>query len=203
MEKDETFFISQYQSLREEIKDTKARAYRSLTIGFAILPGAEALGAKLQESMFITVVPALIIVFAMLFLSQNHEIMRCGRFIRTCIEPRVQAVPGWETYLESERLCIDVHTNTRTVDRYMIYAFYGLFFIYYLMSSVLAVNWIESHINMKYMSSVVAMIYTAGGIVCATFLNKNLRSATTTDTRSASQTVVGDIMRQLRSDDTN
>lgn len=190
MEREDEFFKIQYQSLREEIKETKNRAYRTLTIGFAILPGAELLGDKIKQTAFIAVIPILIITFAMIFLSQNHEIMRCGRFIRICIEPRFKSEPGWETYLESEKLCDDVHTNTRTVDRYLIYAFYGIFFVYYLMASFMAIGWIHESSKASYMSSIFALSYTVFGIGFGAFLNRNLRSATTTDAKQAAQPVV-------------
>jgi hypothetical protein len=201
--RDKEFFLWQYQSLREEIKETKSRAYRTLTIGFAVLPAAELLGDKIKESAFISIVPFLIMIFAMIYLSQNHEVMRCGRFIRVYIEPRVPSVPGWETYLESDRLCPDAHTNSRTVDRYIIYAFYGVFLLYYMISSVMAVEWIQDHANSKSMASTFAIVYTASGIAFGVFLNKNLRSTTTTDTKEASRTVMSEVLDQIRPDDTN
>lgn len=203
MDRDDEFFKAQYQSLREEIKDSKNRSFQTLTIGFTLLPAAQVLGLKIESSAFIVIIPLLIITFAMIFLSQNHEIMRCGRFIRICIEPRVSKVPGWETYLESERLCNNSDFNTRTVDQYIIYAFYVLFFIYYLTASILGVVWISKYKSSGYFSHLFAMFYIFCGVGFGVFLNKNLRKATTTDEREGSKTVLSTITKQLQVDDVN
>lgn len=133
------FFELQYKSLRDEIKNAKTRGMQILVLGISIVPAAQLL-AKTQEAPEIFFgLPLVIITFALVYLAENHTIMRCGFFLRHYMETEVENIKGWETWLEDNDQA-QQGIRKRTVDKFMAYAFYFIFFIYYIASVVLAMK---------------------------------------------------------------
>jgi hypothetical protein len=81
MDKQE-FMKQQYISLREEIKETKARIFKTLGFGLVVVPAANFVATTYQVDVLIMLMPCLIIVVALIYLSENRAKMRCGRYIR-------------------------------------------------------------------------------------------------------------------------
>lgn len=85
--------------------------------------------------------PMMVVVIALLYLNQWNSIMRCGRYIRTRLEPEMLGEEGWEAWLESHP---DTHmgaVHNRLVDTYLVYAFYLLTAAYYFACSFIAISY--------------------------------------------------------------
>lgn len=166
----------EYVTLREEIKETKARIFKLVSYGIIIVPGAQYLSIAFPNLEIIKLtIPILVIVLALLYLSENHALMRCGKYIKDHIEKGVEKHQGWEHWLDSHS-----KPGRRTVDIYMGFCFYLLFFIYYTGSSFLAVTFLKQQYDMTVMS-VGAAAYMAFGVWFIIFLIRRHRSSTTTE----------------------
>lgn len=178
MDKQE-FIKQQYITLREEIKETKARIFKTLSFGLVVVPAANFLANSYQVDVLIMLMPLLIIVVALIYLSENRAKMRCGRYIRLHIEGKIKDIePGWETWLEDPCRYDVVPYDTRCVDKYLDYCFYILFFIYFSSSVFLAAKF--AHI--KYGLIVTSLLlgsYTAVGMCFMYFLIKHIQFCTT------------------------
>lgn len=179
MHRDE-FIKQQFWALRQEINDTKTRLYRLIGTGLLVIPSAQFAAKEFHIEVLMLALPILIMIVAMLYLSENHAMMRCGCYIReeieTHVEPSEDGKPfiGWEEWLESD------HTiDPRTVDRYVNYCFYLLFFVYYLLSVILAIR----HAMIDQDASVIGVLlgtYVAVGVWFLIFLIRTVRSTTST-----------------------
>jgi hypothetical protein len=127
------FLKQQYLSLREEIRATKDRIFKTMGFGLIVVPSATFLAKAYDVDTFILSLPVLVVVVALIYLSENNALMRCGRYIKYHIEPAIADVVGWEQWLERIG-----PWDARSVDKYLSYAFYLLFFVYFAGSVFLA-----------------------------------------------------------------
>ncbi|MFI5118323.1 MAG: hypothetical protein ACHP8B_16670 [Terriglobales bacterium] len=173
-----TFLKEQYSTLRKEIENTKSRIFKIVAFGLTIVPAAHfvAQEQKLEALLYIT--PLLVIVVALLYLSENHALMRCGRYIRCEIERHVteqdKDVIGWETWLEANKQ----RYGTRTVDKFVAYCFHILFVVYFAGSVYVAIKHaLEAKMAVMGMAALLG-VYVAVGIWFLIFLLNNIRTAT-------------------------
>lgn len=169
----EEFSTLQYQTLREEIRDTKARIYKLIGLALLIMPAAQYLVGTSHLPVLLLGLPLIILIMALLYVSENHSLMRCGRYIRTHIENKIHG-EGWEEWLESKDSC-----EPRNVDKFVNFCFYGLFFLYYTVAVCLAVQYTADHYSQLATGSTIGA-YSAIGVVYATFLLKTIRLTTST-----------------------
>ncbi len=142
------FYELQYLTLRKEIEDTHARMFTLLIGGSALVPAAQFLSEAFRAGVFLVVLPFLVVVLVLLFLSQNVAIMRCGQYIREHIEAKIPDITGWETWEEQRddngggRI-----GDRRIVDNLLNYGFYLLSGLYYVVSVYLAEKaiWLVVH----------------------------------------------------------
>ncbi len=176
------FLEHQYTTLREEIKECKARIFKIAGFGIFVVPAVQFLSEFQNIGVVLLTLPLLVITIVLLFLAENHGMMRCGSFIKDVIEPNVlddDLSSGWEHWLEAQG-----HPDRRSVERYVSYGFYILFSVYYLASVWLAVRWILDTLqdsNATLWASGALAGYIAIGLLFATFLFANIRNATTTN----------------------
>lgn len=168
------FCREQYLTLREEIKETKARIFWIAAIALFIAPAGHYVARTMDAQIVDLFLPLLVVSVALLFLSENHALMRCGRFIKHHIEPQFSDQQGWEAWLETP----DV-TEPRNVDRFAAYAIYLVLGAYYIASTAAAQRYClatygagESHLLLG--------VYGALGLIVTAFLIRNIRSSTTT-----------------------
>ncbi len=168
------FLREQYITLRGEIKDTKDCTFKIAAIGLFILPAGQYV-AKIMDAQFLLLfLPFLVISVALLYLSENHSLMRCGRYIRLHIESEIPNLIGWEKWLESRDPC-----EPRSVDRYVAYSIYLVLAAYYIASVWVSFN----HCNVGYglVPSIVLLgFYVAIGVLFVAYLVIKVRSTTTT-----------------------
>lgn len=167
----EAFMRLQFSTLRDEIRDTKARIYKTVAFGIGVVPAANYVARTYEIPMLVLAMPLLVMVVGFLYLAENHALMRCGRYIRFCIEPSVPDTTGWETWLsEDERA-------TRSVDRYMAYSFYLVFALYFVGSVVLAVRYVLQQHGVA-SATAVTVAYGALGVAFGSALARNIRVST-------------------------
>ena len=118
------FLKQQYISLREEIKETKTRIFKIAGFGIFVVPAAQYIAKAYQLDIIFIALPLLVIMVALLYLSENHALMRCGYYIKEHIEPKM--IIGWEAWLAEKG-----RYDRRSVDKYLSYSFCLLFLIYY------------------------------------------------------------------------
>jgi hypothetical protein len=173
----------QYTTLREEIRETKARIFYIAAIGLFVLPGGDYLTRTLETPSIRLVLPLLVVCVVLLYLSENHALMRCGRYIREQIEEKhidhkATKFTGWESWLESQDAA-----DRRSVDKFVSYAFYLLTTVYYLLSSVAAYNAGDSIAKAKgmpWLPGLLIALYSALGVSLLVLLVRNIRSTTGT-----------------------
>jgi hypothetical protein len=121
------FLKQQYITLREEVRETKDRIFKTMGFGLLVVPGSNFLAEAYQLDTIILSLPVLVVVVALLYLSEENALMRCGRYIKHYIEPNILDVVGWEQWLEKES-----NWDARSVDKHVSYAFYLLFLVYFV-----------------------------------------------------------------------
>lgn len=138
---EDRFLELEYVALRKEIDDILARRFRILwtgTVGpLAAVFSATALegepntipGAPDGGSGFYFFVPMIVAVLVRLYVVECNALMRCGRYIREVIEPKVAGKIGWETWLE-ELAASPVNVRRRS-DKLMNNAFLWLSVLYF------------------------------------------------------------------------
>jgi hypothetical protein len=128
------FLFLEYQTLRDEIKEIKARIFKIMNFSFTVVPTATLVADKYQVGFLFGAIPFIVMAVSLLYLSENQGIMRCGRYIKEQIEPKIKGVFGWERWLSTEH-----PDDRRSVDRFLSYAFVSIFFVYYIAASLMAV----------------------------------------------------------------
>jgi hypothetical protein len=131
----------QYLTLRKEIEDSLNRSFQIMVGGATLIPILVGILGHYAATPILLTLPMMVVVVALLYLNQWNSIMRCGRYIRTRIEPQMMGDQGWEAWLESHP---DTHigaVHNRLVDTYLVYAFYLLTAAYYFATSFIAVNY--------------------------------------------------------------
>jgi hypothetical protein len=172
------FLKQQYISLREEVRETKDRIFKTLGFGLIVVPGTHALGDVFHLNTVVLALPILIVVVALIYLSENNALMRCGRYIKNHIEPQIKDVLGWESWLEDKSTSSSVKWKTRNVDRNLSYAFFLLYFVYYFGAVFVAADFAAEKygITWKY---VCLIVYLLIGIWFIFYLLRNILISTT------------------------
>lgn len=136
----EEFLKMQYVALREEILATQKRSLQTLGFGALSVPAAGFLAETQKSPALWLTVPILIMGIALLYLADNHGIIRCGAYIKEHIEKRVKAegIVGWETWLED-----GVQRGRRRSERYTTICFYLFFLLYFVVSIFMAWSYME------------------------------------------------------------
>lgn len=178
------FKKAQYLTLREEIKETKSRIFKLVGLGPSILPATKLIAEYSGTNLIYAFAPAFVVTIAMLYLSESHALMRCGRYIRKYIEPDFMANgKGWECWLESSD---EDRLDTRATDRYVSCAFYVMSVFSYAFSVYLAkkylLNWcIQQKWKLASAASWgAALIYSVAGLLIFWFFFKNTKHDTST-----------------------
>jgi len=132
------FITQQFIALRREIEGRQARLFWIVVIGLLGLPflSCFVLGANSRSWI---ILPFFVQALIILFLAQQSQMMRAGRYIREFLERDVDFSPGWETWLESR-------SELRLMDRHFSACFIVIFFVYYFLSIALALHrlWMDA-----------------------------------------------------------
>ena len=127
------FIKEQYRALRAEVDATKARLFRTVCLGLVVVPVLTFLAERPQTQFVGPILPFVVLVLTILFVAEEHALMRCGRFIRERIEPHMEDGVGWEAWLETQ-------PGLRFMDKCLFGCFLITFFVFYFASSGMAIE---------------------------------------------------------------
>ncbi len=132
------FVMQEFISLRREIEGQQMRLFWIVVIGLLGLPLLSYFLISASSRTGI-ILPFFVLVLIVLFLTQQSQMMRAGRYIREFVEKDVDFMPGWESWLESR-------PELRLMDRHFSACFIVIFFAYYFLSIALALHllWSEA-----------------------------------------------------------
>ena len=131
------FLELEYATLRKEIETAKSNMFKLVVGGAAIIPTAQSLANTYSIGAITLALPLIVVVLVLLFLTENHSLMRAGTYILEQIEPNIEGATGWETWLNSAK----GSGGRRTVDKLLIFAFSVLAASYFMVSVVLAAHY--------------------------------------------------------------
>jgi uncharacterized membrane protein YfcA len=124
------FVIREYVSLREEIRDAKARIFWLLLIGMFFVMVSGFLAAEYPKAFANAAIPFLLLGLMLSFISEQNNIARAGRYLREAVEPRIENLEGWEHWLENK-------PRLREVDHSFVLGFSLLFLIFFSITTSL------------------------------------------------------------------
>ncbi|MHB0869983.1 MAG: hypothetical protein ACYC5J_11085 [Chloroflexota bacterium] len=125
------FLELRYLSLRKEIEEGKSRLFKIVAGGFLILPAAESLAFGSDMDLLMVLLPFVVVVFVLLYVSEHNSIRRCSDFIRLQIEPYGGGI-GWESWVQ------DPTGLRRTADKCLHWGSLLLAALYYVAAACLA-----------------------------------------------------------------
>ena len=114
-----------------EIKATKSRLYKTVCLGLVAIPVLTFLAEQPGIRFVGPIIPFVVLLLTILFVAEEHALMRCGRYIRLQIEPTFES--GWEQWLESQ-------PKLRIMDKYLFGCFLIVFFVFYFSSVGIAIE---------------------------------------------------------------
>ena len=124
------FMKQQFLTLREEIRDSKARIFWLLIIGMFLVMAAGYLAAEHPSAFANAAIPFLLLGLMLSFVSEQNNIARAGRYLREVVETRMENVVGWEHWLETK-------PRLREVDHSFVLGFSVLFLIFFAITTSL------------------------------------------------------------------
>ena len=128
------FLELEFMTLRKEIETAKSNMFKLVIGGAAIIPTAQSLASTYSIGVITLALPLIVVVLVLLFLTENHSVMRAGTYILKNIEPHYEQVMGWETWLNTRK----GGAGRRTVDKLLVFAFAVLATSYFIAAVVLA-----------------------------------------------------------------
>ena len=176
MEKQD-FVREQYLALRKEINGTKYRLFVTVCLGLVVVPVLTYL-AELPDTRFVgPIVPFVVLVLTMLFVSEEHALMRAGRYIRERIEPLIEEGAGWEAWLETQ-------PGLRFMDKCLFGCFLITFFVFYAASAGMAIEALTTtdfgQLGSEVKTIIGVVIYGVGALWMLATVLSHWRSATAT-----------------------
>lgn len=163
----------EYETLRKEIENAKNNMLKFVIGGSAVIPSAQYLAEKYSIGAITLALPIIVVVLVLLFLAENHSMMRAGTYIRNVLEPNVNGLQGWETWLSSE----GGYKKARMVDKLIIFSFSLVAAAYFVASITLAVRYAASEFGDKG-QYVVLIGYVFVGMALGGVLYKQARTDT-------------------------
>jgi uncharacterized membrane protein YfcA len=166
----EEFMKQQYLTLRDEIRESKARIFWLLIIAMILVMAAGYLAAEYPNAFANAAIPFLLIGLMLSYVSEQNNIARAGRYLRETIEPSVQNVVGWEHWLESK-------PKLREVDHQFVIGLSVLFLIFFAITTSLTLTQLDKHAAEIYVWA-AAIAYLLGAICTAYIFWRHYSSST-------------------------
>jgi uncharacterized membrane protein YfcA len=152
----EDFMKQQYLTLRDEIRESKARIFWLLIIGMLLVMAAGYLAAEHPNAFANAAIPFLLIGVMLSFVSEQNNIARAGRYLRETVEPTIQDIVGWEHWLESK-------PKLREVDHQFVIGFSVLFLIFFAITTSLTLTQLDRRASEVYVWA-AAIAYSLGAL---------------------------------------
>lgn len=166
----EEFLKSQYLTLRDEIRESKAHIFWLLITGMILVLAAGYLAAEHPSAFANAAIPVLLLALMLTFISEQNNIARAGRYLREVVEPRIQDLTCWEHWLESKH-------QLREVDHAFVIGFNVIFMVFFAISVSLTLWQLVVRGQEWYVWSVGAA-YLLGGICVMYVFIRHYRAST-------------------------
>lgn len=180
-----SFLMEEYKTLREEIKATKDRIFKIAGLSAAGMPYSYVLAQDNDLKVLKILLPLLVLGVALLYISENISLMRCGRYIKNCIEPIVingdisNKWKGWEYTLAEEDLSNFMTNPQRAAERIAALFFYIFFTIYYIASVIFSVKTVHGEYGL-FCSFIMAAAWFVVGLSFAYYLKLIIKKSIST-----------------------
>lgn len=166
------FLELQFITLRKEIEVSKKNMFNLVVGGAAVIPTAHSLASTYSIGALTLALPLVVAVLVLLFLVENHSMMRAGTYILEQIEPNIENVTGWETWLNAAK-----DGGNRTVDKLLVAAFAILTASYFIATVVLAVRHASTEFG-EHGQYLAGVAYTIFGFAFAFILYSHAQTNT-------------------------
>lgn len=167
----EEFMKQQYLTLRDEIRASKSRIFVLLILGTLLIPVAGFAAKEFAATYASASMPFVILILMIAFLMEQNCIIRAGKYLKDHVEPHIEGVTTWETWLESNH-------KLRDTDRYFFGSFILVFFIFYTIGAGTAVDALAAQWPDQY--KYAAFAYGMGALWFIAVLFRHWRSSTST-----------------------
>jgi hypothetical protein len=164
------FVKQQFLTLRDEIRESKARIFWLLIIGMSLVVVAGYLAAEHPNAFANAAIPFVLLGLMLSFVSEQNNIARAGRYLRETVEPRIDNLMGWEHWLETK-------PRLREVDHAFVLGFSVLFLIFFAISASLSLVQLDKKSHEAYVWA-AAIAYTLGAFCTGVVLWRHWRSST-------------------------
>lgn len=164
------FMLQQFLTLRDEIRDSKARIFWLLIIGTVLVIAAGFMAAEFPAAFANAAIPFLLLGLMLSFVSEQNNIARAGRYLREIVEPRIENLDGWEHWLETK-------PHLREVDHSFVLGFSVLYFVFFAITTSLTLVQLDKRTSEVYVAA-AAIAYTLGAFCTAVVLWRHWRSST-------------------------
>jgi hypothetical protein len=165
------FMKHQFLTLRDEIRDSKARIFWLLIIAVFLVVAAGYLASEHPSAFGNAAIPFLLLGLMLSFISEQNNIARAGRYLRETVEPRIEDLMGWEHWLETK-------PRLREVDHYFVLGFSVLFLILFAITTSLSLVQLNKTNTHEGIVSAAAVAYILGAFCIAVVLWRHWRSST-------------------------
>jgi quinol-cytochrome oxidoreductase complex cytochrome b subunit len=155
------FMKHEYLTLRDEIRESKARIFWLLIAGMILVMTAGYLAAEHPSALANPAIPFLLLGIMLAYVSEQNNIARAGRYLRETVEPRIENLVGWEHWLESK-------PHLREVDHSFVLGITVLFLIFFAITTSLTLMQIDKNAHEAYVWA--AAIAYALGAFCIVFV---------------------------------
>ena len=164
------FMKQQFLTLRDEIRESKARIFWLLIIGIFLVMAAGYLAAEHPSAFANAAIPFLLLGLMLSFISEQNNIARAGRYLRETVEPRIENLMGWEHWLETK-------PRLREVDHSFVLGFSVLFLIFFAITTSLSLVQLDKKTHEAYVWA-AAVAYALGAFCIGVVLWRHWRSST-------------------------
>ena len=164
------FLKQQYLTLRDEIRESKARIFWLMIIGMFLVMAAGYLAAEHPSAFANAAIPFLMLGLMLAFISEQNNIARAGRYLRETVEPRIADLICWEHWLESK-------PRLREVDHSFVMGFSVLFLIFFAISASLSLVQLDKQAHEMYVWA-AGIAYAFGAFCITIVLWRHWRSST-------------------------
>ncbi len=164
------FMKQQYLTLRDEIRESKARIFWLLIIGMFLVMAAGYLAAEHPSAFANAAIPFLLLGLMLAFVSEQNNIARAGRYLRETVEPRIADLTCWEHWLETK-------PRLREVDHAFVLGFSVLFLVFFSITASLTLAQLDKGPHEYYVWA-AGIAYALGLFCIAIVLWRHWRSST-------------------------
>jgi hypothetical protein len=164
------FMKQQYLTLRDEIRESKARIFWLLISGMFLVMVAGYLAAEHPSAFANAAIPLLLLGLMLAFVSEQNNIARAGRYLRETVEPRIENMVGWEHWLESK-------PRLREVDHSFVLGFSVLFLVFFAITTSLTLVQLDNKGHEVFVWA-AAVAYALGAFCIGIVLWRHWRSST-------------------------